>query len=175
MSAKELTIEDAFPEKPEFSLQTTGKTYRLRLPNIEDQIWFKKNFGTAQAMVEMFDEKTRDWSKITKVIYRLMEDRSDFLAQAATIENDDGERMQVRLTGPEVLMRSIIGDESIRCLGALSRAMAMSNPVIDKYISEEVKKKGMEIERLTSGKSSTTSRRSMAGRSSTSSQKRRGR
>lgn len=87
----------------------------------------------------------RDWPNIVRVVFHHLsnEDKKDFLAQDAKIINDDGEEMEVRLTGPEVLMLKIVGDEAEKVLAAFTRALMLGNPIVEIAVMDELKKKGI--------------------------------
>lgn len=140
--ADPIALEDILPEKPEFTL--AGQTYTLRAPTAHDRVWMKQ-FGDENSISAIF--QNRSWDQIGKIVYRLLDQKECF--QAVTMEeiDDNGESVKRRYTGPELLLMAIqtIDDERV-ILGALTKAFALSNPLIDKYIQEEILKKNRSEE-----------------------------
>lgn len=169
----DIKLEDIFPDEPEFYLSTTKKTYRLRLPTLEDHVWMKRTFGDENNLNKVL--KDLQWDQLCRIVYRLLkqEDRQDFLATDAEITSDEGEAVTVRLTGPQMLLRSIGSiDEGVKVISALTKAITLSSPMIDEYVKAELKKKMTDPEEEQSGlRSSTSFTQSTAGLPSTSSQK----
>lgn len=158
---KPLSLEDLLPQEPEFTLKATGKAYRLRLINLEDQVWIKKTFGTDAQLKAVFEEL--QWEHLSRIIFRQLEDKSDFLARDVEEINDDGEKITQRLTGPYLLMKSVSGmDEAFSMLAALNKAMALSSPVVEDYLKAEFEKevKKNQTANRAGRKSSTSSRTS---------------
>jgi hypothetical protein len=134
-----MKLEDLFPDQPEFYLKEKDKTYRLRIPNLGDQVWLKKAFKDENNLKKVFENL--EWDEIAKFAYRLLVDRSDFPAQEATAIDDDGEQKKIKLSGPEVLLANITGvEEGLQIIAAINKAVALSSPAIDKAIQEELKK-----------------------------------
>jgi len=136
-----VTLEDIIPMKPEFFLAAKNKTYSVRPPNLSDRVWIRETFGSEEAMREMIGNQ--DFEQICRLVYRLMasEDRADFLAQQVDIVNEEGDKLTKRFTGPQVLFVSLAGlEEGVKVIGALGRAIMLSNPLIAKAVEEEVKK-----------------------------------
>lgn len=142
-----VSLEDIIPTKPEFFLSGKNKTYSIRPPNLSDRVWIRETFGSEEAMREMIGRQ--DYEAICRLIYRLMDskDRADFLAQEVEIVNDEGDKITERMTGPQVLFVSLAGlEEGVALIGALGRAIMLSNPLIAKAVEEEVKKNLSKIQ-----------------------------
>lgn len=149
-----MDIKDIFPETPVFTLQNSGKMYELRLVNLEDTIWVRANIGDEKAVMKMIREL--DWHYIVKFVYRLLKDKSDFMAGEATEINDDGVEFIRKLTGPDKLLKAISGqEEGTHLLGALVTSISLSNPMVAKMVKDETQKK--TLEELTGQKSLTQS------------------
>lgn len=137
-----LTLEQVIPERPEFKLRSTGDiVHRLRLPNLEDRAWIRREFGSDATLEKMLN--TRDWAGVCRLVYRLLEDKSQFPAEKCQEYDDDGFQKEVTITGHQKLFRSIQDDivEAPQVLAALTKAIMDSNPVLGDWIREEIKKK----------------------------------
>lgn len=167
MLKKTLELEDLLPPKPVFTLNE--KELTLRPPNQHDRVWIKTTFGDERSAWQAVQKG--DWSVISRVVYRLMEQasRAHFPAQAATVINDEGETAEVKLTGAEALLVAIQNSgDAMKVIGALNRALVISEPEIEPALVEEVKKSLQEINQLlresTTGKSSISSNTITGGR-----------
>jgi len=164
-----MELEDFLPEKPEFKLKSTGKTYALRLPNLEDQVWLKNKYGSAEAFNETVQKF--DWSKSILFIYRLLVDKADFMSSTEASVDDDGNSVKTIETGPFKLLKAIQNaDEAKEVMAALAQAIILSNPSVKGFVAQMVKdevKKNPSLNKPTKQtglKSSTLSPRSMAGK-----------
>lgn len=138
-------LEDVIPEKAEFTLG--GKTYSLRLIDCDDRLWMQKHIGDRDAQLTML--KTRDWEKLSAVIYYLLEDKSDFLP----LEEKDRETFQpILIQGPQRFRRALktLEDET-RVFAAFNATTANSDPIVGDYMRDQVKKKIAEIESRPAG------------------------
>lgn len=142
-----MELEDFFSEGKSFKLKSTGKTYELRLPNLSDGAFIKSTYGDAIGFQSALEGM--DWPLIILFIYRLLNDKSDFLAEDIEEINDTGEKVTRRVTGPEKLLKSISGQaEGLKILSALTQAIAESNPDAKKAMDEEIKKNKKMLQKL---------------------------
>lgn len=156
-----MELDEILPTKPEFTLSKTGKTYTLRPLNLEDQVWLKSKYGSKEAFEAVL--KNYQWEKAILMVYRLMVDKKDFLAIDVEEADDDGILKKFILSGPVRLLREISGpEEAARIMGALARAIIISNPLIEEAVEKEVKD-ALKKNLLIGQKSSTSSRRNTAG------------
>ena len=113
------------------------KSYELRCLDLEDEIWLKHEFGTALA--EQFAKDEIDLEIISRIAYRLIVDKSDFIAVETEIIDEDGEKKNIRLGGHSLFIKSIKGiEDKQELLIATIKAMNSSRPKID---DSDVKKK----------------------------------
>lgn len=133
-----MKLEDLIPETPTFSLSSTGKTYELRLPNLEDRVIM----GRLGDLGKIFSE--RRWDEICKIVYPLLKDKSDFLAQREVQIDNEGFEHEVIVIGPIRLLRAIqTQDEAINMLTAFNAAVTASEPLIKEFVKSELKKNTM--------------------------------
>lgn len=143
-----MELTDLIPEQPEFTLSSTGKTYVLRIPNLEDRMLMVQAAGGEAQVKTIFTELR--WDVICKIVYRLLIDKSDFLATKESVINDEGVQETKLIPGPQLLMRAVRSNEdSVRLLGAFTSAITASEPLVRQYVKDEVKK-NMELLKLTS-------------------------
>lgn len=149
-----MNLTDLIPETAKFSLSSTGKEYEIRTPNLEDRVEMMRLVGgSEQNVVEVFTQKK--WDQICKIVYRLMKDKSDFIAKRETFISDEGIKQEAMVTGPILLLRAIQTQlEAVQMLGALTAAMANGEPLVKEFIQNEVKK---NLALQSTGESSSTS------------------
>jgi hypothetical protein len=148
-----MELEDLLPEKPEFKLVSTGKMYQLRLVNLEDHVWLKNKFGSSENFTDVM--RNQDWSKAILFVYRLLVDKSEFMASEEPGVDDDGNPVKTLVTGPFKLLRAISGaEEAAYIMGALAKAIMLSNPMINDAVKEELKN---ELKKNSIGQKSSTS------------------
>jgi len=133
-----MKLEDLLPPKPEAKIN--GKVYTFRSPNLGDDVWIKQNIGGADELKSMVNKL--DWLNIAKLAYHLMgeDGRRDFKARKAIIISEStGDEVERFFTGPEVLLHHLTGVESgVSVLGAITRAMANSNPMIGDLVKKSL-------------------------------------
>lgn len=132
-------LEDLIPEKASFTLKATGGIeHTLRIPNIQDHAWMKQTFGGEITKVL----ESSDKMGMARVVYRLLENRSPFMATENEEIDDDGVYVKVRRTGWENFARAVVGHaEQIEVYKALMSTVGLSKPVI-----ENLKKKVEEAQ-----------------------------
>ncbi len=149
-----MELEDFFSEGKTFSLNSTGKTYELRLPTLADGAFIKATYGDAIGFQKALEGM--DWPLIILFIYRLLKEKSDFLAEDITEIDDSGEQVTRRMSGPEKLLSAISGQaEGLKILTALTQAIAESNPEAKKAMQDEIKKNKKMLQKSVGKKSST--------------------
>lgn len=165
LETRVIKIEDIIPEKPEFYVRKLDKRFSLRLVDLDDSVWIRSKIGSAERLQEICSKL--EWEEICKIVFRLLEDKSDFMAYECEEINDDGEKIRVKVSGPRALLKAVTGlEEGVKMLGALNSSMAKSNPIVDRALREEVKKKIAANQ--TGERSSTPSPVNTDGPSSTS-------
>lgn len=159
---KKLQLEDIAPERAAFFLKAKKKKYYLRPVNLTDNVWMKGKWGNK---IGVIFEKI-DMPELSKIIYRLMEDKSDFLAEDIDDVDDEGEPRSRRVSGPEKLCACIQSiSEQIQIFQALMSTIGISQPLMDKMVAEEIEGKVKKKLKRVGGKSSTRSPRSTGTRS----------
>jgi len=164
-----IELEDVFPDKPEFTLESTEKTYKLRLFSLADRSWLEKNYP-GKELKKVLNPKNPDYVETARIVYHQMEDKSDFLAERTTKIDDDGVEQKYLMTGPAKLLDAIKGlEEMTRVVSALTRAIVNSEPKMKDHIESEIKKKMKEAnEALHGPKSLMQSKESTDGQTNIS-------
>lgn len=148
-----MELKDFIPEKPTFTLASKGKTYTLRIPNLEDKIEMVRLCGGEDEVGAIF--KTRNWSMICRLVYRLLIEKEDFLAKRETRITDEGTQEELLITGPIMLLRALgTQQEAMQMLAAFNSASVASEPLVKDFIEAEVKK---NISAASIGENSPTS------------------
>lgn len=153
-----MELQDFFPKKPEFLISSTGRLYSFRIPNLEDRARFREMLGGSDERIGLVF-KNLEWDVIAKLAYRLLEQKEEFPARVVRELNDDGEMVEKLLTGPGVFMRTMQGsiEEAFKMLGALTAALRLGDPLIDKAVEETILKEKKSLLNRTGAKSSTAS------------------
>lgn len=121
-------------------LEIKGKEYILRKMTLADEAWLQDTFG-GDALEKIFSEIKL--SELCRILYRVLDDKKDFLAKDVEEVNDDGELVKRRLKGHEVLMQSLEGKQvQIDIVEAILQTIGISRPMLEELQgSEEPKKK----------------------------------
>lgn len=128
-----MKLEELLTDKPEFFLTTKNKSYSLRVPNLEDRARFREWLGDESKIQKVFNEL--QWDVIAKLVYRLMVDKSDFIAREEDRVDDDGVRFRALVTGPALLMQAVTNiDEATKMMGALVNALRLGDPLISEAV-----------------------------------------
>lgn len=159
-----LTIEQIIPEKPEFTLRS-GKSYMLRIANVEDQSWIKNRFKSDEELQRVFQEM--QWDALSVLVFRLLEDKTDFSPAEVEEVDDDGRKIKQFISGPRMLQRAMTQGDGHKVLAALNASILLGNPELQEYVLSEVKKNLGELIQI-GEKSSTSSQASTATPSSSS-------
>lgn len=140
----DIRLEDMIPEEAQVVLYPNGvkKLYTLKKVTLEDEAWMARAFGQ-EKLQKIFADV--DMQNIAKIIFRQLTDKSDFLPREEKTYSDEGDEIVVRVTGPELLMRSIVGKKhQLEVLQAMLKIIGASQPVLDeseKKLVESAKKK----------------------------------
>lgn len=139
---QKLKITDILPSKPVFKLKLhPTKEFSIRPPNMEDHSWFVENYETLQKAHEVIAD--RHWGEICRICYYLMssDDRATFPAESVPHTDENGVAGTKVRMGWQILLKSLSGiEEASGMLAALSRALMISNPIIEEAVNAEVKK-----------------------------------
>ena len=152
-----MKLEQFIEALPSFVLKSTGREYHLRIPNLEDRARFNEWLGTdPEAIGKVFT--TMNWDVLSKMVYRLLVEKSDFVAETVKECDDEGKLRDIFVSGPMKLMRAVTGgqQEALSVIECLILAMRKGDPLIDQAMSqgETDKKKAMTS---TGGQSLTSS------------------
>lgn len=138
-----LNLQKMFPQKSSFKLKATGKTYYLRPMTLKDQLWVKHNFEGR--LEEILNPATLDMDAISRIIYLLLVDKSDFATHEYEDVNEDGETVTVEIGGYKLLQRLISSEEMSDVLWAFNETMGISRPVEKKAVKKKVVKKAKKV------------------------------
>lgn len=136
-----IELEDIIPEPGEFILRKTGdRVHRLRPINLEDHTWITKNIGDEKRVKEIMEGK--DLAELCKLIYHQLEDRAQFPSRLEVQINDEGDEVERKITGPQALAQCVVSKIDQRDLYvALLKTIGISQPILDKILNKDVKKK----------------------------------
>lgn len=139
-----MKFEDALPDSPTFTLSTTGKTYELRLPTLEDRVHWQTKYGSDQGISDVFTKL--QWKEIATIAYRLMKDKSDFIATQEEQIDDNGFKATTVVPGPLKLIRAIRSQqESVDLIKAITAAIMAAEPLVKEMAKAEFEKKSQEL------------------------------
>jgi len=142
-------LEDICPETGEFELAAfPGEIFHLRPISLSDSAWMIQKFGGQAGIELMF--KSVDLDKLSILIFRLLQEKEMFASESMEEYDDDGNKVQIRITGPEKLKRSICGPkEQIAVIQALLKTIGVSQPLIEESPKADSKKKSPRAKRAT--------------------------
>lgn len=158
-----IRLEDIIPEGATFTLRKTGKTYRLNPVNLSDELWMSNTFG--ERLDDIF--KNIRMKDICRIVFRLMDedDKQDFAAKDVAFMNEEGETLEKRMGGAELLFVLVSGyAEKIEIFQALLTTIGVSRPMQEAL--EEADAEGGEKKsqlKQTGQQPSTSSRMSTVG------------
>lgn len=166
-----IKMSEIVPSPSEFTLRSTGKTYKLRPFGLEDEQWLDETFGGE--LEKVFREyRIRD---ILRIAYHQLcdEDKKEFKAREVRLQDEDGEERTERMGGVRLLFARVTGeDEQYAILQALLKARGVSQPLMEELVAEvsgaPAQKKSDETDPSTGEKFSTSLQPNTDGPSSTS-------
>lgn len=131
-----IKIEDFVPEDADITIG--GKVYGMRKINVDDEVWLKTRFGKSiQAIFQ-----NMEFDQIAKLIFRQLKDKSDFLPEVLKEYDDDGNAIEVTVTGPQKIMRQMTGvAEKNEAIFSVVQLIGISRPMMDKLVDEEIERK----------------------------------
>lgn len=134
-----VSIEKFIPQDAVITLG--GKEYELRKVNARDEVWLKEVFGAKLQFI--FQEL--DFDSISKIIFRLLKDKTDFLPHTIEGHDDDGRVIDVFVSGPQRVLEAISGiHEKQEAYFSLMHCIGISRPVVDKMVEEELERQAEE-------------------------------
>lgn len=130
-----MELEQVFPtEFGSFKLKATkDHVHVLRKFTIEDHAWVKTNLGmTIVEVLQLGDKDPLEmWEKLSRVIYRLLLDKSPFQKQTVQTFDEDGEKKTEVMGGPTLLRLSMAGTrEPTDVMAAFTQCLKESDPVM---------------------------------------------
>jgi hypothetical protein len=162
-----MELRDVIPTTGEFTLRKTGKTYRLRPFNLEDEAWLQETFKPEE-LHRILEEGIA--TEIAKIAFHQMEieDQRSFRLQDVTVVDGDGVEHVRTLGGYALFFRFISGlDEKVAIYTALLRTIGVSRPLVEdleREVGISGEKKRTQNTKPTGRKSLTHSSVSTAGR-----------
>lgn|SRR3990167_4065428 len=121
-----MKLADMIPERAVFVID--GKEYWLREVTLADHAWIQHTFGNQIEIIF----KEQKMVEIGKIIYRLLEDKSDFLPADISDFDDNGEAVKRRISGPERFLSRIKGPaKQLELFNALLKTIGISQPIMD--------------------------------------------
>lgn len=145
-----MKLTELMPRERSFYLSATKKTYTLRKLNLEDEVWLAEALGN-QKLSEIFgrDNGVIDMESICKIVYRQMEDRTDFKKENIVDYDDSGEEIQREIGGYKKLMHLLEYDEVEDFIWALNETLGISRPKVEKELKKKSSKKKVTKKKVT--------------------------
>lgn len=138
---KKIQLKDLLSEDSEFTLKN-GNTIELRAATIEDFAWMQAKFG------KKVSSALGDLENTAVVLYRLLKDKSPFPPQDITDYDDDGNKVTVKKTGPQMLAREMKGMADFSAaVEALGKAMGTKDVMeaVNEKIEEDLTSSDTEV------------------------------
>ena len=130
-----LKLEDIVPQTGEFTLRSTGITYRLRPVNVDDRMWINHTYG---GNLENIFKKLMV-KEICHIAFHQLDDsdKLQFVKKQVQIVDDEGSKKELELGGLSLFRTLIQGnDELTAILTALLHTIGISQPLIDEMAAE---------------------------------------
>lgn len=126
-------LEDIVPEDQQ--IRIGGKEYTLRKITLEDEVWLKQ-YGNINALMQK-----EDVAFMSRLTFRLLVDKSDFLPVKEKGFDDDGNEVEIQVTGPQKILRSLSGPSArFEWVRTLMATFGISRPMFDQMIEDALKK-----------------------------------
>lgn len=120
------------PQETSFTL-ADGTVIELRAMNVGDFTWMQNKFGTA--MKEKLSSS--NFEQVVVVLYRLLKDKDKYAPTEVNEHDDEGNKVTVKLTGPQVLARKISGFADLgKAMDAFTKAMGLNDSSKDETAGE---------------------------------------
>ncbi len=111
------------PKETLIKLESVGREYTLRPINLEDESWIQETFG------ERLAEALENSNDLSRIIYRLIKDKSDFKLQEVKIIDEEGVETVEKIGGHKLLKRMISGlDDKMQMIQAFNTVLGVSRP-----------------------------------------------
>ena len=124
-----MKLEDIKPPRSSFKLSSNNKEYFIRPFTLEDEIWAKNTLG--DDIDNIFRGDSVDFDQFTRLIYRVIGDKSDFKKVTSTTYDDDGDEIELSIGGYKKFQTMVYNmDDKISILKAFNEVMAKSRPEI---------------------------------------------
>lgn len=131
-----MKLEDLKPRPSKFHLSFNDKWYSLRAWTLQDQIWMNQEYG--DKVNHIFNEKNIDIVAISRMAYRLLEEKADFKAKEIKTIDEDGLEKVEMLGGYKLLIARVRTiQEQMNMLAAVVECIGLSMPQV-----EEIKNLG---------------------------------
>lgn len=151
-----IKLEDLVPQTAEFSLRSTGQTYRLRPLNIDDRIWINQTYG--KNLQQIFRHVLV--KEISHIAFHQMleEDKVNFTVKNVEIVDDDGNKREIKLGGLNLFRTLVEGtDEITAILTAVLHAIGISQPLLEEMAAEVSGEESQKKNETLTGEKSLTS------------------
>ncbi len=133
-----MKLEDICPEPAEFTLESCGRSYIIRTINIADEQWVKQVYG--QAVEDVFNEQR--WPDICRIVYRLLEDKADFVKKEVKLIDEQGNEKTTELGGVDLFRTMISGPKDKNAvIQALVKSFGLSKPLQQQIAAAAAQKK----------------------------------
>ena len=99
-----------------FNLAMKGE-HKLKRFTLADEIWMLNEFG--EDLANIFNKENFNMDIISRIVFRLLEDKSMYKAISVIDYDEDGEEIEKKIGGYKLFQRSIVGvKEKIKVLNA---------------------------------------------------------
>lgn len=133
-----MKLDDICPQPAEFKLDSCGRSYVIRTINISDEQWVRETYG--DRIQEVFDEQR--WPDICRIVYRLLEDKSDFIKKEVRIVDEYGNEELHELGGVDLFRTMVSGHKDKNAvIQALVKSFGLSKPLQQQIAAAQAQKK----------------------------------
>lgn len=144
-----MDLVELHPRASKFHLKKIEKDLILRPWTIGDQAWLQQEYK--ENVQKIFDPANIDIAAICRIVYRLLDDKSDFKAEVIKTYNEDGDEIQEKVGGWKKLALSILDvNEQLDMFAAVTECIGLSMPEVDE-IRNAGKKKEVKKQKKQTG------------------------
>jgi len=140
-----IDLDFLIPE--EATLEVDGTDYILRPVSLKDQMWAKNKFGTTtgENLTDL------DFDQLAQFVYHQMDSDGKRAFPYTETEDfdDDGKEVTVKTPGWQTLQDQFKGPKGmVKMMKSFLKVVGISQPLIDKTVEDETKKKAAELPSL---------------------------
>jgi uncharacterized protein YktA (UPF0223 family) len=132
-----IDLSKIIPRQAKITNKRNGKEFILKPFTIRDELWCRDNLG--DDFLSIFHEDDMDHRILYRIAFRLLEDKSEFVAKEIEQINEEGIKEKKMIGGYELFIDLFEGPlEKAQIASAVAETIGLSSPEV---VTSESKKK----------------------------------